>query len=1171
MAILPVWIGLPAVAWPPPGSLTTQAGNSARGVAQSADEELSLELGKPIERGLSGGQSHFYKITMTSGGYLKVTVVQRGADVLVALFAPDGKKIGEVDRAPMTVGSETMSVIAASPGAYRVEARSAGKIGDAGRYEIKLEALREATANDKYLVAAESVFREAEQLENGTVEAKRKSIEKYHEALELYRRVGDQKAVGQTINNIGGIYFYLGERRRALEKFNEALPIRNASGDRRGEAETLSNIGATYDSLGELQKALEMYSKALPILRAVGDRKVEAITHNNIGKVYWGLGETRKAMEKCNEALLIYRNIGDRDGEAGTLTNIGTLHDVLGEAHEALDKFNEALPMLRAAGNRRQEAITLNNIGATLSSLGEYRKALDNFAEALLIRQAIGDRDGEATTLDNIGATYSSLGEMQKALDKHKEALQIMRAIGERNGEAISLNNMGMVYQLIGEPEKALEKYNESMPIRRAVGDPSGEAVTLNNIGAAHQSLGNIRKALEKFNEAKLKYQAAGDRKGEAIILNSIGSAYLALGEARKALEKYKEALPISRAVGERSREAAILHNIGRAYLSVGLIERALESFDEAYNIRRATGDRYGEADTLLWIARVEQKQGRLPQARQSVEQAMDIVESRRADFRLKDLRTAYFASRREYYESYIDILMGQHKQSPAAGFDGAAFAVSERARARSLLELLTESRIDVRQGVDSSLVERERSLQRLLNAKAAAQFTLLNRKHTTTQAEAAAKEIASITIEYEEIRAQIRGRSPRYADLTQPQPLSLEEIQQQVLDPDTLLLEYSLGDNASYLFVVSQTSITSHPLPKRAEIETATRRVRELLTAPQPQSGDTDAKLQARINKARANYWPQAAALSRILLGPAASQLGGKRLLIVADGALQYLPFGALPAPRSLLTAPLITGHEIVHLPSASTLAVLRRELAGRKPAAKTVAVLADPVFSADDARVKSGAETQAGEEAAPDLTRALNDVRGELGRLLLTRNEAEAILSVTPRTEGFGALDFRANRATATGDELGRYRIVHFATHGLLNSEHPELSGVVLSLVDERGQPQDGFLRLHEIFNLRLPAELVVLSACQTGLGKEVKGEGLVGLTRGFMYAGAARVVASLWRVDDAATAELMKRFYRRMLKDGMRPAAALRAAQIEMWEKPQWRSPFYWGGFTLQGEWK
>jgi CHAT domain-containing protein len=395
------------------------------------------------------------------------------------------------------------------------------------------------------------------------------------------------------------------------------------------------------------------------------------------------------------------------------------------------------------------------------------------------------------------------------------------------------------------------------------------------------------------------------------------------------------------------------------------------------------------------------------------------------------------------------------------------------------------ESRIDIRQGVDSSLLERERSLRQLLNAKAAAQFDLLNRKHTPAQAESFAKEMASITTEYEELRGQIRARNPRYADLTQPRPLSLAEIQQQVLDPDTLLLEYSLGDTASHLFIVSQTSITWRQLPKRAEMEAATRRVREQLIAPQPQPGDTEAKYQARTKEAREGYWTQAAELSRMLLGPAASQLGGKRLLIVADGALQYLPFGALPTleteeqrnreegrqgdspfpiPHSPLPTPLIVKHEIVHLPSASTLAVLRRELAGRKPAAKTVAVLADPVFSADDVRVKSGAKVQTGEEAPPDLKRAINDVRGEMRRFLLTRDEAEAILSVTPRTGALEALDFRANRVTATSDELSRYRIVQFATHGLLNSEHPELSGVVLSLVDERGRPQDGFLRLLE-----------------------------------------------------------------------------------------------------------
>ena len=1105
---------------------------------------------------------------LTSGQYLQIAVSQIGIDVLVALYTPDGKKIDDADSAHTTAGSETISAIAEAAGAYMVEARSAEKTAQTGRYEIKVEEHRAATAEDKYRVAGEAVFREAERLENGTAEDKRKSIEKYHEALDLYRRAGA----------------------------------------RRGEAVTLDSIGVIYDSLGETQKALEKFNEALPILRAVGDRNGEATTLNNIGGVYLSLGDTQKALEKYNEALPIWRAVGNRIGEAITLNNISRVYLSQGEAQKALEKSNESLPISRAVGDRRTEAVTLNNIGAAYDALGERQKALEKYNEALLLIRAVGNRIEEAITLNNIGAAYHSLGETQKALEKYNESLSIWRAVGGRREEASILQNIGMIYHFLGETQKALEKYNESLPISQAVGDRRTEAVTLNNIGLIYDSLEETQKALEKFNEALLLRRAVGDRRGEATTLNNIGGVYRSLGETQKALEKYNEALTIRLAVGDRNGEANTLNSLGRVYLSQGETQKALEKFNEALPIFQFVGARNGEATALLGIARVERQRGNLTQARQTIEQAVGIIESLRANIAGQELRASYLASRQEFYQSYIDVLMRMQMQNPTAAFDSLALEVSERARARSLLELLTESRADLRQGVDGSLLERERSLQQLLNGKARAQFALLNRKHTPAQAEAFAKEIASLTTEYDELKAQIRARSPRYAALTQPQPLSLAEIQQQVLDPDTLLLEYSLGDNASYLFVASQNALTSHQLPKRAEIEAATRRVRDLLTAPQSQPDDTAAKYQARIRKAGADYWPQAAALSRMLLGPVASQLRGKRLLIVADGVLQYLPFGALPAPEterqrdgeterrrdgetgrqggeekrrqgksplptphSPLPTPLIVEHEVVHLPSASALGVLRRELAGRQPAEKAVAVLADPVFSADDTRVKSGGKTQAGGEAAPDLTRAIDDVRGDLRRLLMTRGEAEAILSVTPPSAGFKALDFQASRATATSDELSRYRIVHFATHGLLNSRHPELSGLALSLVDKQGRPQDGFLRLHEIFNLRLPAELVVLSACQTGLGKEVKGEGLVGLTRGFMHAGAARVVASLWRVDDTATAELMKSFYRRMLRDGMRPAAALREAQVEMWKRAPGRSPFYWAGFVIQGEWK
>jgi CHAT domain-containing protein len=284
----------------------------------------------------------------------------------------------------------------------------------------------------------------------------------------------------------------------------------------------------------------------------------------------------------------------------------------------------------------------------------------------------------------------------------------------------------------------------------------------------------------------------------------------------------------------------------------------------------------------------------------------------------------------------------------------------------------------------------------------------------------------------------------------------------------------------------------------------------------------------------------------------------------------------------------PLIVGHEVVSLPSASALAIQRAELAGRQPAPKMLAVIADPVFDRTDARFKTAASEVSDKAQAQPLpfndTRRIEHLADKsdnqsgvttrrliVPRLPFTRQEATRLLALAPKGSSFGAIDFQASRAMVLKGDLSQYRYVHFATHGLLDSERPGLSSLMLSMVDEKGQPQNGFLRANDIYNLKLPAELVVLSACQTGLGKEIKGEGLVGLTRGFMYAGAARVVVSLWSVNDKATAELMAKFYQKMLKENQRPAAALRAAQVEMWKQREWQSPYYWAAFTMQGEWR
>src|SRR4030095_12240949 len=372
---------------------------------------------------------------------------------------------------------------------------------------------------------------------------------------------------------------------------------------------------------------------------------------------------------------------------------------------------------------------------------------------------------------------------------------------------------------------------------------------------------------------------------------------------------------------------------------------------------------------------------------------------------------------------------------------------------------------------------------------------------------------------------------------------------------------------------------VSSYELPKRSDIDAATRTLYEAITARQTKRHESQTQYLSRVEKADAQYQRQAEALSEILLGPVASLLERKRLLIIADGSLAYVPFVSLPIPDTAKSGKqLVADHQIVYLPSASTLGLLRDEIKGRSSASRALAVLADPVFDKHDDRVRSqstipvnvsrqGESRGLGEQALRDA--GLLEEGVPLARLPFSRQEAEGIAALTPPTETLKALGFNANLVTATSADLSRYRIVHFATHALVNSNRPYLSGLLLSLVDERGRSQDGFLSLSQIYNLNLPAGLGVLSACQTAVGKQVRGEGIIGLTRGFMYAGAPRVMASLWKVDDAATAQMVKLFYRGLLKSKLPPAAALRAAQFEMSKHKLWNSPYYVAGFILQGE--
>ncbi|MBD2164611.1 tetratricopeptide repeat protein [Calothrix membranacea FACHB-236] len=988
----------------------------------------------------------------------------------------------------------------------------------------------------------------------------KKALDSYNQALEVQRASKDLNGQVDTLETLGQVYIQLGEAQKALTALNQALEIQQTTKNIAGQADTLTLIATLYSSLGDNQKARESLTQVLALQKQLPqpDPSKQAITYMSMGATYTVANDYQKALEYFNQARSLFQKSGRPNEQAEVLIQISFVYDELGQQQKALDVLNQALTLQRAQKNRSREAFTLNNIGGIYASFGNYQQSLDFYNQALTLQRQIKDLPGEAATLTYIAKLYQSLGDDKLSVDTYNQALDKFRAIGDRSQIAQIFDSLGNVSRSAKQPQKALEYYNQALKLWREQGALFQEFATLTGIIRAYESLQDYPQALDAANQALALAKKQQSPFSEASALGLLGRVYLAAGDYQKSLDFSNQATSKFRLLGVPSGEANTLRNLGKVYNALKQYQQAIDNYNQELKLLRQLGDRTGEAETLYNIAVSERDRNNLEAARKQIESTIKIVEDIRTRVTSQDLRTSYFASVQKYYEFYIDLLMRSHKQQPSKGYDALALQASERARARSLLDLLAEANADIREGIDPKLLETERSLQKQLDAQEK-RWLKLSSSGNKTEIQNLEKQTQALLEQYRQLQAKIRSTSPRYAALTQPQTLSLKQIQQQILDDNTLLLEYAVGEERSYLWAVTKNSITSYELPKRAEIAAAVQEFRKVLISPIQRTS------------------PDAAAtpLTQLILAPVAQQLGQRRLVIVADGALQYIPFAALntPSAKNGSYEPLAVNHEIITLPSASTLAVLRQETAGRKPAPKALAVIADPIFSPKDERVKRGTSPENSNQNLDlqQLSRSARESSIAFDRLPFTRQEADTILSLVPAKERKQAYDFAANRSVATDAQLSQYRIIHFATHGILNSQNPELSGVVLSLFDETGKPQNGFLRLHDIFNLKLPAELVVLSACETGLGEEVKGEGLIGLTRGFMYAGSPRVLVSLWSVDDQGTSELMKKFYSKMLQQGLKPAAALRAAQVEMWRNPDYRSPFFWAPFTLQGEWR
>ena len=1143
---------------------TLESGSSRASAAAVDCAAIACELTphRSITQHLSRETRQTFRVSLIPGQYVSILITKADANLQVTLRGPDEQSPHEFTS--RRYGPLRISFIASAHGNYLIEVHSPEDCASNCEYAIQIEDVRAATKQDRKDEAAVKALAEAEQLRSEWKdESSRLAAKRYAEAAAYWQSSSRPREAASALRDAGDTLFALSEYGGALDFYNRALELSRRTGDQRGVMQAMNSIGYIHVNTDDNERAfsyfrrvLNFYHQPQAAAHSVEDLRGIAEVENNLGEVFYYRGEIIKAKEYFSRALQLHIKTGDRRGQA--LAHL--------------------------------------NLGYTYSDSGELKDAWRHLAQALTLWHEVNDKRGEALTNTAQGMVLSFRGEKQSAFDTYQKALQLFRTIGDRQGEAASLNSMGKAYEDLNEPQIALDHYTLALKLFEARGSTDAVAVTRCYIGRAYRSLKEDVQALEYYNQCLSLSRALGKRRIENYARLYIAAIYSAKGQKNQALDSYASVLRFYRDLKDRQGQALALLSIGDVYFSSADRPKALSFYRQALSLNRVAEDHREEASTLCKIARAERDSDDIEQALADVKAALQISESLRTKVVREDLRSSYFASVHDQYLLYIDLLMRMHERQPSGNFDVEALQASESARARTLVELLASASVDIRRGVAPELLERERSLEQSLADTAQSQMLSPYGSRDNKTAELA-KETRILTTEYQEVEGEIREQGLRHAAFVQSSALSLENIQSELLDEDTLLLEYALGDQKSYLWAVTKSSISSYELPSRPEVETLARQVYKMLTtypALERESFADDAGGQDSLDR---QYWRTASAMSRMLLGPVASQLGHKRLLIVADGALQYIPFEALPVPANAPTtpaqgeragaggdekpAPLVLEHEIVSLPSVSTLAALRhREAHPEFAPDKLVVVLADPVFEPDDPRFKPRPSTpQTGETEqveAAQLRSSLRDIgQGNAGsglsRLPFTLQEAKAIMAVAPPGQGRMITSFEASRAQAVEGSLSQYRIVHFATHGVINGQHPELSGIVLSMLNERGEHVNGFLQLHDIYRLDLSADLVVLSACSTGLGEEIQGEGLVGLTQGFLHVGAKSVVASLWQVDDKATAELMHHFYKSMFDDGLTPAAALRDAKKAMWREKRWRAPYYWAAFVLQGEYQ
>ena len=866
--------------------------------------------------------------------------------------------------------------------------------------------------------------------------------------------------------------------------------------------------------------------------------------------------DREKAVGYYNHALDLYKEIGDERGEGEILGGLGLIYSNNKDYKTAMPYYQEALKMRQKVDDKFLMGNSLNSIGAIYYNLENYNRAMPYFDKAEALRKEIGDLPGLSRTQTLKASAYLLTGEEQnnsgkypEALESLEKALEINRSINAKSGIGDALNQLGFVYSNLGEYSTAVDKINEAAGIMKEENDTTGLAGVYNHLGIVLQMSGRLEKALEYFNKSIKIYEDKKDLVNVEAVMSNLGTLFFDTKDYIKAKEYHIRALQISRDIKDKEREVNCLLNLGNAYTILEMKDSAMLNFKAGLDIATSL-----DSPDLLWklIAGMAENYERGKEYDKAIalnDSALKILEEMRCTLQSEEQKASFMAKQRFAFEYVINMLSDFYEKDKTKGYDSQAFQYAERSKSRAFLDLLAESLANVKEGINVELLKKQDELLvGLTKVKQMLEQELKTEQADQQKIKELKGEIKISEEELSKVSLEIRKTNPRYADLHYPEPVTLREAQALCPDKNTVLLEYSVGDSSTCLWIITRSAYKLFKLPGRKTLQNQIESFRFALLNPDRTNNDFFTK---------GGY-----SLYETLLQPAEQYFTKKsKLVIIPDGTLNYLPFEVLLTDNKGIDA----GNLYSGLPF----------LIKKYPVSygQSVSVLKSLLSEQKD-MTKSGLDTKKliafGDPVYEDPNNTSRSSVNGYKKLEFSGKEVENIASYfkTGNAEVHLRDDASEENVKREG-ELKKFNYIHFATHGFIDEAKPDFSCLVLTKTNN--SKEDGLLQATEIFNLNLNADLVVLSACQTGLGKLIRGEGMVGLTRAFMYAGTPTVLVSLWSVSDASTATLMGEFYRNLVKEKLGKTEALRKAQLSMLGNEKFAHPFYWAPFVIIGDWR